>query len=356
MANQKQVQKRHFILDHCLRDNLHEYTLDDLLNTVNTALAEMGMRPVSERQLYNDISYLQSEDGYGAELDTYRIVRTDESGRNRSYVAYRYKDPNYSIKNMRLPELQLRFLRAVSNSMLNFSGLPQQEWLASHYNKLQESFDGLAMDKCVMMDVNPYIGGAKAKEWILIFEKVLMAIFDHQALDVIVDTSAHGIIKGCFHPVFLRQYNRRWYAMGVMSQDLKKVMALPIDLMQIISISKEPYYKYPFNPNEYFDDIIGVFDPGTPTMDVHLRFYGWAGKHLEFNPLHGSQRSHWEIVDGERVLDVHLEVKHNIELENLLMGFVGVMDVLGPEELVRRHREALIWACKKKGIKLAEDK
>lgn len=354
MANQKQVQKRHNIIDHCLRDTMREYTLDDLLNSVNSSLLELGLRPVSERQLYNDISYLQSDDGYGAEIDTYRIVRIDEKGRNRSYVAYRYHDPNFSIRNTRLPELQLRFFRAVVGSMIDFSNTPMQEWLTNHYNKLQEAFDGQTFDKCLMMDDNPYIGGRKAKEWVSYFESVFAAIIDHHALDIMVDTSAFGIISGCLHPFFLKMYNRRWYVLGIMSGQPNKIYSLPIDLIQSLAISKEEYVKYPFNPEEYFEDLIGVYDPGTPPISVHLRIYGWLAKHLEFNPLHGSQRSHWEEINGEKVLDVHLNVKHNLELENLLMGFVGMMEVLGPDELVKKHREHLMWACRKNNIELKE--
>lgn len=354
MGNQKQIRKRHCILDHCLRDTMHEYTLDDLLRTVNRSLAELGQRPVSERQLYNDISYFQSEEGYGAKLETYRIVRNDEKGRNRSYVAYRYPDPNYSIQQLQLPELQLRFFRAIIQGMLNFNGTPLQDWLTSHYDKLMEYNDGLIQDNCVMMDINPYIGGVKAKEWVQTFEKAFMAIIDHHSLNIKVDTTVFGQVVGVFHPVFMRQYNRRWYMLGVMEDNRSSIVVLPIDLVQSIEFASVPYYMYPFNPNEYFEDIVGVYNPDTPVMDVHLRFYGWLAKHLEFNPIHGSQRSHWTVVNGEKALEVHLSVKHNLELENLLMSYSGMLEVIGPEELVDVHKKHLINGCKKNGIKVEE--
>ncbi len=335
---------------------MRDYTLDDILETVNTALAELGMRPVSERQLYNDITFIESDEGYGAEIETSRVVRTDEKGRNRSYVVYRYKNPEYSIRNNRLPELQLRFFRAVMGSMIDFSNTPMQEWLTNHYNQLKDSFDGFEPDKCLMMDNSPYTGGKRAKEWVVNFEHVFSAILNKQALNIVVDTSAFGVIKGCLHPFFLRQYNRRWYVLGIMSHRPNKIFSLPIDMIQKLELSKEKYIEYPFDPYDYFEDIIGVYDPGTPAMDVHLRAYGWLAKHLEFNPMHGSQRSHWEIVNGEKVLDIHLYVKHNLELENLLLGFCGTMEVLGPPELVNKQREYLLWACKKNKIEIKESK
>ena len=354
MANQKQVQKRHFIIDHCLRDTLREYTLEDMLETVNTALGELGIRPISERQLYNDIAFIQSEDGYGAEIETQRVVRLDEKGRNRSYVIYRYRDPNYSIHNIHIPELQLRFFNAVINSMIDFSNVPMQQWLSDHYTKLRSIFDGMPVDTCLMMDDNPFLGGKKAKDFVINFEKVFSAILNKQALDILVDTSAYGVIKGCLHPFFLKQFNRRWYVLGIMSHRPNKIFTFPIDLLQKVSFSKERYMNYPFNPEEYFEDLIGVHDPGTPPVDVHLRFYGSLAKQLEFNPLHGSQRSHWETINGESVLDVHLFVKQNLELENLLMGFVGMMEVLGPNDLIKKYHENLRWACSKNGIALKD--
>ena len=350
MANQKQVQKRHYVIDHCLRDYEREYTLEDILGIVNKAMVDLGQHAISERQLYNDITFFQSEEGYGAEIDTRRVVRLDEKGRNRSYVVYRYRDPNFSIKSTRLPELQLRFFRAVVGSLIDFSNAPMQEWLTNHYSKLQDFFDGMPLDTCLMMDTNPFVGGRRAKEWVTNFETIFTSIINKRALDMTLDTSAYGVMKVCLHPFFLRQYNSRWYVLGVMSHRPNKIVPVAIDLLQKVTPSKEHFIEYPFNPNEYFEDLVGVSDPLTPPIDVHLRFHGWVAKHLEFNPLHGSQRSHWEEVNGEQVLDVHLNVKHNLELENLLMGFVGTMEVLGPEQLVKKYKEHILWACKTSGI------
>ncbi len=334
---------------------MREYTLDDILDIVNAALAELGLRPVSERQLYNDITFFMSEEGYGADIKTRRVVRTDEKGRNRSYVIYRYKDTEFSIRNKRLPELQLRFFRAVMGSMIDFSNAPMQDWLTNHYSRLQDYFDGFEPDKCLMMDNSPYTGGKKAKDWVMYFEALFAAIINKQALDITVDTSAFGVIKGCLHPFFLRQYNRRWYVLGIMSHRPNKIFALPVDLVQRLEHSKEKYIEYPFDPNEYFEDLIGVYDPSTPPVDVHLRLHGWLAKHIEFNPMHGSQRSHWDIVGGEKVLDVHLYVKQNLELENLLLSFAGMLEVLGPQELSKKHREHIKAACRLNNLELKED-
>ena len=353
MGNQKQIRKRHFILDHCLRDKLHEYTLEDMLKIVNSSLAELGQRPVSERQLYNDISYFQHEEGYGAKLETYRIVRLDEKGRNRSYVAYRYADPDFSIRELNLPELQLRFFRALVGGMLNFGSTPMQQWLSNHYEKLMEYTDGLGVDDCVMMDYNPYVGGTKAQELVLNFETIFMAIVDSRALNIKVSTYYFGIVQGCFHPFLVKQYNRRWYVLGVMDDNREKVMVLPVDLVINVELAAEPYYKYPFKPTEYFDDIVGVYnDFDKPVLDVHLRIHSWLAKHIEFNPLHGSQRSHWVTQDGEQVLDVRLSVKHNLELENMLMSYSGLIEVLGPQEIVDVYKKYLKMACQLNGLKV----
>ncbi|MBQ0160936.1 MAG: WYL domain-containing protein [Bacteroidales bacterium] len=82
-----------------------------------------------------------------------------------------------------------------------------------------------------------------------------------------------------------------------------------------------------------------MLDPGTEPVDVHFQVFGWGAKYIEVSPIHGSQRSSWIEVDGQKALDVHLLVKLNNELEEALLSIMDCIKVLAPQELVESHHQ-----------------
>ena len=56
--------------------------------------------------------------------------------------------------------------------------------------------------------------------------------------------------------------------------------------------------------------------------------------HFPNNPIHSSQRSRWIEKDGQKYLDVHLDLKINLEFMFTLNRFFNKIKVLSPQSLV----------------------
>ena len=86
MATNKHAQIRYNTLDKCFRNPGRNYTLEDLLEECNQAINDFdpGSEGIKKRQLYDDIRYMESEQGWGIELE-----EGLKQGRKR---VYRYVD------------------------------------------------------------------------------------------------------------------------------------------------------------------------------------------------------------------------------------------------------------------------
>lgn len=349
MANDKSV-RRYRVLNRCFRDTSRDYTLLDLLDEVNKDQSELSdPHPVSERQLYSDIAYMRSVDGLNAEIDTYKVVRPDEKGHNRPYVAYRYHDPSFSIDNLPLTGKQLNYVRSALNSLKFITGIPQVAWLQQSFVGVQQYFENYTKP-CIQFSGNPFLGGSRANEVYQFFEQIFTAITNKQALTINYRCFKRGDCSFRFHPIYFKQFRGFWYVYGATTEDPETIRTLALDRMLSVGPCDDSYIAVDFDPESYFEDIVGVINvPGEP-VDVHLQFFGWATNYVENCPLHGSQRSKWIDVDGQKVLDVWLKLKINSEFVGDLQYYVDCVKVISPESLRLSHIEHIRSAMALNGI------
>lgn len=340
MSSSKAIQ-RYRLLDRCFRDTSRDYTLQDLLDEVNRGLSETANpHPVGERQLYTDIAYMRSPDGLDAEIETFKIVRADENGHNRAYTAYRYRDTSFSIDHMPLTTKQVACVKSAIDCLRIVMGMPQLAWIQEAFSGMNQ-FDSSLFNPCIQLDNNPFLGGTRSFEVYKNFEHIFTAIQNKQVLLVDYCSFQDGPCQYRFHPCYFKQFRGFWYAFGVTTEHPDTITTLAIDRIQSLKSCNDIFIKADFDPHSYFEDFIGVVNvPGTP-VDVHLQFSGWAAPYVENCPLHGSQRSKWIEIDGEKVLDVHIFVKINAELEGDLLYYCDCVKVLSPDLLIQRHHDHL---------------
>lgn len=350
MPKENKAQIRYRILDVCFRDFTREYTLQELLETVNQKLKSSSHpHKISERQLYSDISFMKSDDGYGAIIDSFRVMRTDSNGGKRLYSAYRYRDPNFSIEKIPMTQKQLRYLQLFISSFESTIDPDLLPWVKKTINSLKRWMGDFDAKPMFRYDSRGYQGGLRVRECYDYFQNILDAIDEHKSVWVMFKS---GEIEKAyrFHPCFLKQFCNRWYALGVTTDNPDKVLVIPLDRILDMNVCRDPYINYPFDPDTYFEDFIGVFNPDGECVDVHLRFRGWGAKYFSTNPLHPSQRSKMIDVNGEEMLDVHIEVKINKELQRSLNAVIDCVEVLAPQELVELHKESVRKAMKLNGL------
>lgn len=304
----------------------------DLIEECEKVLLEIDPESngISRRQIFEDISFMESSDGWEIEL---------EKQRDGKRMYYRYSDLTFSINNMPLNEVEIGNLKNAVNILSQFRGMPQFEWINELLPKLRQGFNAADKSRVIMeFDNNQYLKGIEH------LGELYNAIFYKKVLTVTYKPfekeSPYDVI---FHPYYLKQYNNRWFIFGY--NPLKDKFDWNIALDRIVRF-REINEKYQQNTDidwqEYFEDIIGVTKPdGAKTEKIVLRFDERSAKYIETKPLHGSQKPKW--IDANTLV-VSLQVIINYELERLILSYSDSVKVIQPLSLVNTIKERLVSA------------
>jgi predicted DNA-binding transcriptional regulator YafY len=321
MATNKNAILRYKILDKCFRNTGRRYFIQDLIDECNKVLLEIdpNTKGISRRQIFDDIAFMESEDGWGVEL-----LRIKDN--KRAY--YRYEDPSFSINNMPLNEVEIKQLQTAVGILSQFKGMPHFEWMQELSLKLNH---GIAseQDKEVIIefDSNQYLKGIEhlgALHNAIYYKKVLRISYQPYESDSPIDF--------IIHPYYLKQYNNRWFLFGYNPEVNRYDWNLALDrILMIEEITGAYNVNTEIDWQEYFQDMIGVTKPvDIVSEQVVLHFKGKTGKYVESKPLHDSQNDKW-IEPG--LLRVKLDVVINFELKRLILSYGPDVEVISPEPL-----------------------
>ena len=321
---------RYRILDKCFRNTAVQYQISDLVKKCNEELD----KSVSRRTIYYDIEYMQSLDGWEAPIE---IVKDG----NRRY--YRYSDPKFSIDKMPLSEAQLKQLQSSLDLVKAFAGLPQFESLDDTLAKIGLITYNTKVEPCVSIDHNEYVEG----------QKHIPTLFNAIQYQTVVKIKYKPFDKDAveykFHPQFLKQYNNRWYILGITEDNPNQIWNFALDRIKTINPTKLQYKKIDVDWKTYFEDIIGVTNyADKPVETIHFRVQGITAHYIKTKPIHESQNAHWL---NDNTLDVKLKVKINPELEHLLLSYADSITILSPQSLIDNHIKALKMALGRYGEK-----
>ncbi len=334
MATNKNALIRYKVLDTCFRNSGRRYFINDLLEACDKVLSEIDLlsNGISRRQLFEDISFMESEEGWSIEL-------TKE--REGKKVFYRYTNPSFSINNMPLNEVEINQLKSAIDILSQFKGMPQFEWIHELVPKLKQ---GLAPDDVsntiIEFDNNEYLKGIE------FLGQLHNAIFYKQVLSISYKPFEEDNPYDLFlHPYFLKQYNNRWFLFGYNSENQKFDWNLALDrIVAVKELNVEFKKNTEINWLDYFEDIIGVTKPvGEKTEAVVLHFIGKTGNYMETKPIHGSQKSKWL---DENTLEITLDIIINYELERLILSYADSVSVIKPEKLASQICKRLSAAAK----------
>lgn len=313
---------RYRILDKCFRNTNVLYQIDDLVKKCKEELN----KSVSRRTIYYDIEYMKRLDGWDAPIE---IVKEG----NRRY--YRYSDPKFSIDKMPLSEAQLKQLQSSLDLVKTVAGLPQFESLDDTYSKIGLITYNTKAEPCVSLDHNEYVEG----------QKHIPTLFNAIQYQTVVKIKYKPFDKEAveynFHPQFLKQYNNRWYILGITDDNPDQIWNFALDRIKTIKPTKLQYKKIDVDWKTYFEDIIGVTNyADKPVETIHFRVQGITAHYIKTKPIHESQIARW-IDKEDNTLDVKLNVKINLELKHILLSYADAITILSPASLVKAHVESL---------------
>ena len=330
MAITKTPLIRYKILDKCFRNTFKNYTIDSLLEKVNSDLLELfdsGENCIKLRQLRDDISFMRSSEGWSIDL------AEEYNGKKR---IYRYFDVNFSINNAPLNNIEMDEFQSAIQVLAQFEGMPQ-------FGGIQEIIAKLKYDLKSKTETKPFIGFDSNQDLkgIEHFSFLYNAVQNKTPLQInYKDFKSEEAYTFILHPYYLKQYNNRWFLFG-----LNQVKEKPDWNVAIDRIVKLEPCDNKFIPNNdidwqlYFSDMIGVTKPVNAAIEnVVLHFNQLTGKYMESKSMHETQKHKW--ID-ENTLEVRIKVYLNYELERFVLSYGESVKVIQPINLKNRIIERI---------------
>ena len=323
MPANKNAVIRYKFLDDLLSDRLHYYSMEELTEKVNERLEDLGYSPVVSRTLEKDLVFLQ-ERPFCIPLE-----RNRKGG--KSYI--KYSSRSFSIFTHELSNEEISLLCEVLNTVGQFSGLPNFDWLDGLRNEM-----GFKKQKQVLsFSNNPLLKNTN----------ILAKLYEFVANDCVLNIVYQRFTESTpenfiLHPYLLKEYNNRWYLVGW--QPAKdRIFTLAIDrIIEFEHLTEEKFNPYKGNIEDHFKDTIGitVYDDSAPEDIIF-----WASNiivpYIETKPFHQSQsedvldelflRTKYELPDEGRLYKIRCTL--NLELEQALTRHFGDLIVLEPLKL-----------------------
>jgi len=324
MATHKNATIRYQALDKCFRNPGRKYFIEDLIEACNDALfdVEPTSSGIKRRQVYKDIKFMQDSRGFNAPIESYKEGR-------RTY--YRYSELNFSINNQPLNEQEAQQLKESLLTLSRLKGMPQFEWVEEMRLRLDQSFKLDTSDYVMSFEENPYL---KGREYI---GELYQAIVNKQVLTITYRpfTSEKNISLE-LHPYHLKQYNNRWFLLGL-NEEYRNLSNIALDRIQSISETQIDYCpNVDVDFEEYFEDVVGVTVSPGDSEKILLKVDADLWPYIQTKPIHGSQKM---TVVSKDVILVKLEVIPNYELTSLILSYGDKIEVLEPLELRNEIKE-----------------
>lgn len=320
MSITKNALIRYHTLDRCFANPGRRYSIKDLLEECNIALTEIDVRTegIKKRQLYDDIRFMQSEQGWSINLEKIKSGRT---------VYYRYEDTSFSIKNQPVNEMEANQIKSAMQVLSRFKGMPQFSWIEELLPKLDQSF-GLSSNSNNIMsfDTNEYLKGIEHLSELfnaIIYKKTLS--ISYQSFR---DKEPRNII---FHPYHLKQFNKRWFLFGK-NANYDNLTNLALDRIISINESEVNYIENEIvDFDTYFEDIVGVTLPeDQEVLRIEFKVDDQLAPYIATKPIHESQSPLRKCVEGYTFF---IQVIPNRELESIILGFGEGIRVISPPDL-----------------------
>ena len=319
MATNKHAQIRYKVLDECFSNFGRKFYFDDLLEKCNEALAEFygdELGGVKTRTLRSDISYMRERAG---EYDVDITTENDGTG-----YFYRYSKKDFSVFRQGFNQDELNQLRETILMLQRFKGMPNFDWMTELAVKLEDKLElGKNNGNFVSYEENTgYVG----LDW---FKDVFDAISNRRVIKIEYSKfNGSRPFNWDIHPYFLKQYNSRWYLIGLNDYN-NKIYTIPLDrIVDLKEIRKDFIPNTTIDIDNYFKDFIGTTKEIGPIENVRLQFSEHRFPYVETKPIHGSQK----IIDhGKRIIEIN--VIPNKELKSHILSFGNDVEVLSPQKL-----------------------
>jgi len=328
MSSSKNSLLRYKTIDNCLRNRRRKWTLQDLMKACEQALYEYGFSGIgmaSRRTIQMDLQFMRSDAGYSAPI----IVV------ERKY--YTYEDPDYSITKAPINKDDVRQLSEAVSLLRQMTGFSTMEGMEDIVSRLEDHVAGLRTQQkpVIYFERNDRLAGLH------FIPTIHQAILDRKVLKISYKSfRAFKPRTYMFSPYILKEFRNRWFLFGRHTR-AKMLISFALDRMISVETSEEKYHPDPdFNPEAYFDDIVGVTKNNEPVQLVRFWASAEEAPYIQTKPVHKSQELVHLNEDGSAVFQLRVII--NNELIRDLMGYAEGVCVLSPRLLVHIMRKKYV--------------
>lgn len=328
MSLNKNALIRYKTIDKCLQNRMRRWTLQDLIDACSDALADFEGRTVSvsTRTIQLDIQSMRSDKlGYNAPIEVYE----------RKY--YRYSEPDYTITKIPLTENDMNVLSETMDMLRQFQDFSLFDEFKGVFNKLEDKIytERHKKSSIIHLDKNTDLKGLE------LLDELYQVILKEIVINIMYQSfKAHYPAEIIFHAHFLKEFNNRWFVVGVRDEN-DNVLTLALDRIMGIDYAFAKAYKpSQLDANSYYKNTIGVTVLDVNSLrNIVFKVDRINAPYILTKPLHASQK----IVarDASGSVTFSIRVHANYELERLLLGFGESLEVLSPNRLRRRMRKKL---------------
>ncbi|MFI3296947.1 MAG: WYL domain-containing protein [bacterium] len=333
MPVNKNAMTRYKILDELLSNKYQNYSLDDLTDKVNLALAEIEVSSVSRRCIEKDIHYLEYESEFFVEIERYSVDAlrgTTEKPYKKKCL--RYADTSCSIFKKNMTDDEKHILSETLSLLGQFDGLPHLEAL----DDLRKSLGVNNPRNIISFTKNPLENSNLLGElFTMISNKKVLEIKYHTLFD---ETQQKSFT---IHPYLLKEYNNRWYLFAC-AENNNKLLSFSLDRITKITPSSIEYKECQLDLNEHFEDIIGVTLYDNAKLEKIVFWVSDKSKYyVKTKPLHESQihfadkdnklQEQYPMLEGGFFFSI--ECRKNYELIRELTSFGEDLLVLSPKNI-----------------------
>lgn len=321
MATNKNATIRYNALDKCFSNPYRKFYINDLIDCCNSVLTDYygNGTSVSRRQVFDDMTFMKSEAGYNAPIESYRDGKK---------VYYRYSDKDFSILKKPLSQTEINHLKEAMETLNRLNNLQGFDWVNTFNAKLSSGLDmELQQRQIISFQENEFLKGIE------FLNSLYQYIIHHQCIEVKYQ-GYRAVEKNTLtiSPYYLKQYNNRWFLFGL-NHLLKKIQNLALDRILSLSSSSQDFISSDIDFNKYFEDIVGVTKYDLPVEKIKIRLTNNILPYIRSKPLHGSQKI------SDNILK--LELIPNYELESLLLSHGENMTLLEPKELADKIKSRI---------------
>lgn len=334
MATNKDPWLRYLALDKCLSNYSRKFYIEDLQKAVCDYLTREKSEEttVSKRQIYDDLSQMRTSPELNAPIESYWEGQ-------RKY--YRYSEPGFSIVD--LTDEELSSLEATVNMLASFWGMPQFDWMSRIIDKLKKKYKvSYTFRNILSFDSNVDLQGIER------FQELFGYVNNEQPIIIEYAPFGKTPFRATVHPYCLKQYNNRWYLLGLVSdKEYHDISVFALDRITNVTTSDSKFIPdtIMIDPEDYFYDVIGMtINKEAKKEKVVLRFAPCRYSFVTSKPIHPSQTKN----DQERTITIN--VIPNRELTATILGFGKDVEVLEPQSLRLEIASIFEECCKNYGL------